>query len=640
MKKIVFFIIFTLSASLSFGQLCKQDNIPSKAQKYYSEALEFHKRTQYPESRAACEKAVKAFPDYVDAHMFLGQLYEGSDIKTAIMHYEKAISIMPDCSPMMYVLIAEAYRKDQQFEKALENYKVFKDEKVSSLKWNTVMEKGKADCEFAIEAMKHPVNFEPKNLSANVNSKFDDYFPSLTIDESQIIFARTLFTEGEKDNVNEEIYLSNKAEAGWHEAFNIGAPVNTDDNEGAQTISPDGKFIFFTRCNSPGGMGSCDLYVTKYENGVWLAPANLGPDVNTPGWESQPCIASDGKTLYFTSVRRGGYGGADIYVTKYENKKWSKPVNLGKKINTPYDEKSPFIHPDGVTLYFNSDGHPGFGNLDFFVSQKMENDTTWQKPMNLGYPINTAYEERSIFLNGKGDLAYISSDRQGGYGLQDLYSFETYPGMRPQQVTYVKGHVLDAITKKSLSSEITLIDLESGDVISKTESDDKTGDFLIALPIGKDYMYSVDKKGYLFASENFNLKETQSIDKPYELEIPLKPIKLGESIILKNIFYESNSYVLKDVSKTELNKLAVLLKENSNMKIEISGYTDNVGSDNDNLKLSENRAKAVVQYLTQAGISSTRLTYKGFGEAQPIADNSTEEGRAMNRRTEFKVISN
>lgn len=640
MKKIVLLIMVAFYSCTAMAQLCKQDNVPSKAQKFYAEALEFHKRTQYPESRAACEKAVKAFPDYVDAHMFLGQLYEGSDIKTAIMHYEKAISIMPDCSPMMYILIAEAYRKDQQFEKALENYLVFKDEKVSSLKWNTIMEKGKADCEFAIEAMKHPVNFEPKNLGAQVNSKFDDYFPSLTIDEGQIIFARTLFTEGEKDNINEEIYISNKADTDWHEAFNIGAPVNTDANEGAQTISPDGKFIFFTRCNAPGGMGSCDLYVTKYENGVWLAPANLGPDVNTPGWESQPCIGSDGKTLYFTSVRRGGHGGADIYLTRYENKRWTKPLNLGKNINTPYDEKSPFIHPDGVTLYFNSDGHPGMGNLDFFVSQKMSNDTTWQKPMNLGYPINTAYEERSIFLNGKGDLAYISSDRQGGYGLQDLYSFETYAAMRPQQVTYVKGHVIDANTKKSLSGEITLIDLESGDVISKTESDEKTGTFLIALPIGKDYMYSVDKKGYLFASENFNLKEAQSIDKPYELEIPLKPIKLGESIILKNIFYESNSYVLKDLSKTELNKLAVLLKENTNMKIEISGYTDNVGSDSDNLKLSENRAKSVVQYLTEAGISSSRLTYKGFGEAQPIADNSTEEGRALNRRTEFKVISN
>ena len=637
MRYFIYIIISIISTYASNAQDCRQE-IPKKAQHLFDDAILYYQRTQFSEATLNLEKAIKNFPEYVDALMMLGNLIEANDINRSIALYRKAISIDAGCTANMYVYLAEALRKDQQYEEALQYFKKAQQNTSTGPKQMKKIVKGLADCTYAITAIKNPVPFNPQNLGNTVNSIFDDYLPSLTVDESNLIFARTLFTEGEADNINEDIFMCRKKGELWENAFNIGQPVNTDYNEGAQTVSADGKYIFFTRCNSPDGAGSCDLYVTLFENTKWSKPYNLGPTINTKAWESQPCISSDGKTIYFCSTRAGGYGGSDIWKASYINGAWERPINLGKIINTEYDEKSPFIHPDNVTLYYNSEGHPGFGNLDFFVSRLIR-DTIWTKPMNLGYPINSPQEERSIFVNARGNTAYISSDRSGGFGLQDIYAFELYPEAQPQIVSYIKGRVYDANSKAPLGADISLIDLQTGQKVMTTYSDNISGEYLVTLIGGRNYAYSVDKKNYLFSSENFELKNT-SVTDPLILDIPLKPVNVGETVILRNIFFDSNSFSLLDESKFELNKLVALLKNNKTMKIEIIGHTDNVGSDSDNIKLSTNRAAAVVTYLQEHGIDFIRLSSKGMGETSPIADNETNEGRSKNRRTEFKVVGN
>ncbi|MGE3824631.1 MAG: OmpA family protein, partial [Bacteroidia bacterium] len=298
-----------------------------------------------------------------------------------------------------------------------------------------------------------------------------------------------------------------------------------------------------------------------------------------------------------------------------------------------------FIHPDNQTLYFSSDGHVGMGRKDIYYSRK-DALGNWQKPVNLGYPINTWNNDDSFIVGASGKIAYFASDRKGGFGSLDLYSFELYESARPTMVTYVKGSVFASDTKKPLVAKFELIDLETNKVVVESSSNSEKGEFLVSLPVNKNYALNVSKEGYLFYSENFSLKDIKDITKPYQLNVGLQPVKTGEKVILKNIFFETNSFQLKEESTAELQKLLGLLQKNKNLKIEIGGHTDNVGDDKSNQLLSENRAKSVYEYLTTNGIPAERLSYKGFGETAPLATNDTEEGRAENRRTEFTVLGN
>jgi outer membrane protein OmpA-like peptidoglycan-associated protein len=315
--------------------------------------------------------------------------------------------------------------------------------------------------------------------------------------------------------------------------------------------------------------------------------------------------------------------------------RWSDPENLGPTINTAGDEGTPFIHADNQTLYFTSNGHPGYGGDDLFLSRKDANGK-WQTPENLGYPINTIENEGSLVIAADGVTAYYSSDRSDTRGGLDLYTFELRKDIRPLKTLWVKGRVFDAKTEKGLPSTVELTDLSTKQTISRLQTDE-TGNYLITLPVGKDYAFSVNRRGYLFYSDNFSL--TEGSDSAYNIDIALKPIEPNATIVLKNIFFDLNQYALKSSSQVELDNIVQLMKENPTLKIQINGHTDNIGKSKDNLVLSENRAKEVVKYLTEKGIQSQRLTYKGYGATQPVADNSTEQGRAKNRRTELKVIS-
>ncbi|MFW5887006.1 MAG: OmpA family protein, partial [Bacteroidota bacterium] len=355
----------------------------------------------------------------------------------------------------------------------------------------------------------------------------------------------------------------------------------------------------------------------------------------------QPSISADGSTLYFASDRPGGKGGLDIWMSKVDELGlWSSPINLGDSINSPGNEQSPFIHFDGQTLYFSSDGLVGFGGHDLYYTKKNLLGE-WKKPINLGYPINTYDDEIGLMIDAEGKTGYFSSTNVINGKKQDnldIYRFKLPQDIRPTPVSYMKGRVKDAEFKTSISARFELIDLMTGKTIHESYSDHKNGEFLVCIPANRNYALNVSKTGYLFYSENFSFEGIHSIEEPFLKDIELKKIKLGEIIVLRNVFFEHDSYVLKPESKSELNQLINFLNSNTRLKVKIGGHTDYHGTGEYNLTLSQNRAKAVKDYLVENGIEITRLTYKGYGETKPIATNDTPGGRALNRRTECKII--
>jgi outer membrane protein OmpA-like peptidoglycan-associated protein len=437
--------------------------------------------------------------------------------------------------------------------------------------------------------------------------------------------------------VQEDFFISHWLGNGWEVMKNAGSPLNTGDNEGAQTLSGDGRLMIFTACNRSNGLGRCDLYYSIKEGERWSLPRNLGKPVNTTYRETQAAITPDGRTLYFSSDRPGGKGLHDIWVSHSDdNGQWSVPENLGDVINTKGIEMSPFIHPDNQSLYFSSDGLIGLGGYDLFVSRK-DSTGKWQKPVNLGYPINTNRDEIGLIVNSRGDKAYYSSDVNKSNG-KDIFVFDLPMQDRPVMVTYMKGKVFDSDDNQLLRAQFELVDLETGKNIYRSFSDSLTGEFIISIPVNRNYMLNVSRKGYLFYSENFSLKNNYLVDKPYLKDVPLQPLKVGNRIVLRNVFYETDSYELKKASTSELNKVVRFLQANPEIKIEISGHTDDTGDLDYNQKLSENRAKTVADYLISESIKAERIVSKGYGENLPVASNNTEEGRAQNRRTELKII--
>jgi outer membrane protein OmpA-like peptidoglycan-associated protein len=441
-----------------------------------------------------------------------------------------------------------------------------------------------------------------------------------------------------KINNNEDFYKSFKQDNKWQKATYLSNNINTVGyNEGAQSISQDGRYLFFTGCNRPDGRGRCDIYIAQKRGDGWGKPVGINPPVNTSNWESQPSISADGRTLYFVSNKPGGFGGYDIWKTVLGDKGWTEPENLGPNINTPYDEQSPFIHPDDSTLYFCSNGWPGMGNKDLFIS-RLDIKEKWQKPENLGYPINSSGDENGLTLTANGDYAFFSSNNLQGLGGFDIYTFEMPANVRPKMVTYVKGNVNDADTQQPLEADVEIIDLERNKIVYQDYSSPERGEFLVTLTSGKNYGLNISKNGYLFYSENFSLAGREP-KKAFNIHVPLAPIGIGKKVVLKNIFFDTNKFDLKAESKSELQKLIQFMNLNPTIKVEISGHTDNMGNDQLNQTLSQNRAKAVYNYLVAAKINAARLVYKGYGKTQPIADNTTDEGRQLNRRTEFKIIA-
>jgi len=613
-----------------------------KAIKAYEKAAKYYDTYDNDNALKSLDEAVKADAKFIEAYMMMGDLYsDKKEYEKATASYKKAIDIDSAFFPNNFMNAGfNAYLGGQYVDakKYLQSF-------INSKKGNVInvkrAEYAIKSCNFAIDAYNNPVPFKPVNMGDSINTELSEYLPSLTADEKTLVITRKIPKEnysmemGNKEQ--EDFYISYRTDSIWHKAFDMGIPINTLGNEGAQCIAPDGKSMYFTSCNKPDGYGSCDLYVSLKNGDRWGVPKNMGIVVNSERWDSQPSISSDGKNLYFTSARAGGKD-MDIWMTtKSESGVWGKPVRLSDSINTNGGEMAPFIHPDNKTLYFSSNGHMGLGGYDIFYSRK-DTAGNWTKPVNIGYPINTSADESYLIVNSKGDKAYFASDTKGGKGGFDIYYFELYKAARPSAVTYMKGSVYNSLSKDKLKAKFELIDLKTGKTVIESFSDSVKGEFLVCLPSENDYALNVSKDGYLFYSENFNLTGDHSKLDPYLKDIPLQPIKKGETVVLKNIFFDTDKFDLKSESTAELEKLFGLLNKNPKMKIEICGHTDNIGDDKYNQTLSENRAKAVYEYLVTHGIAKERLTYKGYGETVPIDTNNTEEGRANNRRTEFKVM--
>jgi outer membrane protein OmpA-like peptidoglycan-associated protein/tetratricopeptide (TPR) repeat protein len=630
------YILFLLTLLLSLASFAQKE-VPftgtkdKKASTYFGEALTYFSSMDNSRALNLLNKALSEDPNFIDAWMLKADIFEQNEqYKEAIDIYKKVNGINGKFQ-IPYYKMAKAAIGDGEYGKASEfirQYEELHGDQIEKAK----VEKVKATAEFGAKALMNPVPYEPKNLGTGINTPLSDYFPGVTADEQTLIFTRLL------NGRNEDFYISHKGEDGnWLPAQNMGAPINTERNEGTISLSSDGQYVFFTACNREGGAGSCDIYFSALDGDRWKEPRNLGFPVNTTSWESQPTVSFDGKTIYFASNRPGGYGDMDIWFSTYNKGRWSAPQNMGPEINTSGYEQAPLIAKDDQTLYFNSDGHTGMGGMDLFISRKKP-DGRWGKAENLGYPINTRHDEVCMAMSANGEMAYIATEREGGKGGLDIYGFNLYKEARPAKTGYLKGIVFDSKTLQKLRARFELIDLATGKPVIESVSNRVTGEFLVCLQGNKNYALNVSAEGYLFHSENFALKEQPAVE-PHILNIPLHPIQAGEKVVLKNIFFDVDQFTLKAESKVELEKLVSFLKANETVKVELSGHTDNTGVRLKNMELSSNRAKAVYDELVKSGIEARRLTYKGYADTQPVADNKTEAGRQQNRRTEFKILS-
>lgn len=615
----------------------KYHTTSNQALNAYSQAKQEYDFFFFDKAEALLKDAIKADDRFYEAYMLLGDMtFNLKRFSESAGFYQKAVSIDSLFYKPVFFNLAMAEMRSGNYSRALVHFNVYMEQKTGSDKNMALTLKNIKNCKFAIDDIKKPVPFSPISVGDSVNTTDDEYWPSITADGLTLMFTRQGRGERSDSRNQEDFYISHLINNVWSKAQNAGRPLNTQQNEGAQSISSDGRYMYFTACERPDGFGRCDIYFTSYDGAKWAEPVNIGPPVNTKYWESQPSINSNGEMLFFVSNRPGGIGGMDLWFSLLtKDGGWGIPRNMGEVINTPDDEMSPFIHFDGKTLYFSSNGRIGMGGFDIYFT-KMKDDSTWSEPQNLGYPINTYNDEMGLIIDASGKNAYFSTIRDNRKG-KDIYSFSVYEKIRPDPVSYFRGKVYDSESGKLLNADYELIKLKTGKVIASGTTD-RTGSFLVCLPAGFNYGLNVNKPGYLFYSDNFMLEGIHSASEPFNKRILLKPIKVGETLQLANVFYEFDSWELKKESIAELDRLYKLLKENKNIYIEIGGYTDSIGTDSYNISLSERRARSVVGFLTDKGISKERLSFKGYGSAFPIGDNITDNGRKLNRRTEVKVM--
>lgn len=600
----------------------------------------------------------------------IGKCYlELKPTSDAIRYFKWALRIDSNITPEVYYHLGRAHHMDLNFQTAIIYYKKYK----NSLNSEDLQRENKdiiskiEQAYFGQELYQNPVRVHIENLGKKVNTKFPDYHPIINADGSVLFFtSRRDNTMGaEKDEVDllfyEDIYTCNFIDSAWQEAENIGTPINSRSHESVMGISPDGQTLLLYKAKGGG-----DIYESHLQGNKWTKPSRLGGGVNSKYQESSASYSYDGREIFIVSDRPGGYGGNDIWVCKRDiHGEWGDAVNLGRAVNTPDEEVSVFMHPDGKTLYFSSKGHASMGGFDVFKAVRIQNK--WTSPDNLGYPINTPDDDVFFSISASGRQAYYSTNTPDGLGGHDLYLI-TYYGPEKQvafsqednliagrelavtektidlpveihtmQLTLLKGQVTDARTRQPLSATIELVDNTSNEVIAEFISNSVSGKYIVTLPAGRNYGIAVQKEGYLFHSENFNIADSSDYNEVV-INIGLQEIEVGSEITLNNIFFDYKKSTINKESRLELDRIIKLMDEYPSLKIEISGHTDNIGSAQYNKELSEKRAKSVVEYLVGNGITKNRLTSKGYGFEKPVENNETEEGRGKNRRSEFKII--
>ncbi len=667
MKKIilttfVFFFIFQAFAQenpvLTKEKLGNGKPVPSNIWRQVKISENFYQRNNKGAYMIALKGYLAAYDynsGYPELNYKLGICYLNSVYKAKSLFFlKKAYRQKPDISKDILFQLAKAYQYNYSFDSAIfyfnEYKKNLKDYELKKI--GKTIDKKINECKLSEKYVANPVNVKITDIS-EINSEYPEYCPVITADQSKMYFtARKPDCTGGSVDPNdgqyyEDIYVSKFKNNKWSEPQNVGTPLNTRSHDATVALAPDGQSMLLYR--------NGDLYICYKRGEKWSFPVPLPKNINTKAIENSACFSFDGKTIYFVRGKTADpkTSNGDIYVTKLVDGKWTDPQRLPDIINTPEDEDGVFIHPDGRTLYFSSKGHETMGGFDIFKSTKDENGN-WTKPINLGYPINTPDDDVYFVMSADGKTAYYSSVRKNSEGFSDIYKIEFIPKtdsltvkndtivdtntIQKVYLTLITGKVYDANTLSPLNAVINIFDNANDSLILTTNTDPSEGTYIITLPSGVNYGMSVKSDGYLFYSDNFNVPKKEGFNH-IVLDIPLNKIQEGSKVVLKNIFFDFDKATLRKESEPELMRVVNFLKENPDVKIEISGHTDNKGSHEYNKQLSENRAKSVVQFLIEHGIDKSRLSYRGASYDEPIASNDTEEGRQLNRRVEFKIIS-
>lgn len=609
-------------------------------------------------------------PDNAILNMRIGECYLYTPYKERSVDFlERAVELNVGTLEVYY-LLGLAYQQNYRFDEAVDQFQFYRQSlsPQEAIQERDQIERRLAECRHAKEMIANPVRVFIDNAGNRINTEYDDYSPLLSPDGNTMYFTsrRPLGRNPKQDKVDhkffENVYFTRKSGDAWLAALPLEGRINTKTHEATAGISPDGQTLYIYRGDKGG-----DLFYSRKDDSGWDKLRRLPRDITSKGnQETSIAFTSDSRRVFFISDRPGGFGGKDIWTATLDQRgRWTEPTNLGSTVNSPYDEESLFLAPDDVTLYFSSQGHNTMGGYDVFKT--VYRNGRWIQPENLGHPVNTPGDDLFFVLTPDGKTAYYSTMMPGGFGGSDIYQI-TFLGpekelespiqqdfiasqARPlennlmeQQVevvtvpmTLLRGRILDDKDNEPLQATIELFDNETEELLAQFNSSSETGEYLISLPAGKNYAIAVQAEDYLFHSENINISES-SVSREIINDIRLKKVEVGESIVLNNIFFDTGAARLRPESYAELGILYKLMVENPSLKIEITGHTDNVGSAGVNQRLSEERARAVVEFLIERGVDRERLSYRGYGFDKPIATNDTPEGRQMNRRTEFEIV--
>ena len=632
--RIILFFSFFFSFHLVFSQECyPEKNKDKKLVKKIEKLIE--KRSYYD--------AIDALQNTNQAAVFFELkaeiLWRSGDFFNAETQALKAIELCTDNFPKAYYFLGEiAYKRKDYVNADIYLKKAINLQIGDPYYSDAIMLYENA--KILAQIINNPVKFNPQ-IVKGISTQDDEYLPIISPDQELSFFTRRSDKMSLQDITTttiEEFVFSKKINGDFEVGQALTYPFNLESNEGGASITIDNKILYYTKCiRDNKGYNNCDIYYVNRENGAWSNVQEFPKNISKiDSWESQPTVSSDGKTIIFSSDRSGGYGKMDLYEISKVNDTWTSPKNLGSTINSNENEKSPYLHTDGKTLFFASTNFPSLGGFDIFYSRK-DSLGNWQKPINIGYPINTVADEISLFVSTDGNQAYFASNNLNGIGGWDIYSFGLYEGAKPERVLFLKGDLLDEnkqiiedvdLEIKNLTTqEITTIKVDAGTYVSS-----------LTLAKDDDVLITIKKEGFAFNSTYISTEDT-SFNSPSALNFEMQSLEQGKSFSIENIYFDNNSYELKRATNEILIEFAKYLEVNNTLIIEINGFTDNVGNQADNQLLSENRAKAVRDLILLQGISEKRVFYNGFGESSPITSNDTEKGRGQNRRTEFKIIS-
>jgi outer membrane protein OmpA-like peptidoglycan-associated protein len=655
-KRIKLFLLFFALAFSPIYHAFAQDDNPcpdvenKKAKKLYDQAFDKFRDKKFNEAYPLFRQVLEIDSACPKCFFFMGLInFKKIDynLKAATKYFEESLKECPDFDIYVYYYLGDIYYGAEKWALAEKYLSTF------------LKDPGKIDSDAnqarAASMLKYakmynkllgtPVPFNPVVVKG-VSSSTDEYIPSISPDGETMFYARVIQLPPNKNDLiqkpvfTEKFYFSKKKNGMFDNGQEMPYPFNMNENEGGASVTIDNNQLFYTVCKDIGSYNNCDIFYTKKDEAdLWSDPIPL-ENVNTDStWESMPSISSDGNTLFFISDRPGGFGGYDIWFSKKNDKGiWSIPENMGKNVNTPGNEKTPFLHADGLTFYYSSDSPnlTGLGGYDIYYS-RMQSDGTWGKAVNIGYPINSEADDAGFFVSLDGTTGYFSSNKLKGIGGWDVYAFDLYKEARPDEMKIVKGSIKEETSEKPLNARIEIKNVETRKV-KQIPVDSITGQYALVINTKNDYILTVKKQDYAYESKLIPAEDTMRQEAVKEIDFDVKPIVVGQSYKLNDIYFASNEFSLNKDTKAILDGFIEFLEENKHIKVSIQGHTDNIGRDEDNLLLSDNRSKSVYDYLIEHGIASDRLSYKGFGKTKPVAPNDTEAGRAKNRRTEFVIL--